>query len=243
MFDELTSSKLAYYVYALVNPMNRNVFYIGKGYENRVFEHVKEVLTSTENTQSLKQNEIYEIIRNGREIEHYIIRHGLTENEAFLIESVLIDYNNTLINKLTNEVSGHYSTIWGIKTAEELVRQYNAPDLELLTDPVIIININRKYKDTKTRSISVYEATKQAWVINEKRLDSTKYALAEFQGIIIGVFEIKKWYKIISKEDKRKQRWGFEGIEAPEKIKIKYLNKSIAKYKKRGAANPIRFKL
>ena len=243
MFDNLTSSKLAYYVYALVNPLNGQVFYIGKGNGNRVFDHVNGVLNSSESTLSLKQNEISEIIQNGCEIGHYIIRHGLTENEAFLVESVLIDYNNTMIQKLTNEVSGHYSAIWGIKTAEELIRQYNAPDLEQLTDPVIIININRKYKDTKSKSITVYNATKQAWVIDEKRLKSIKYALAEFQGIIIGVFEVKKWYEIRSEEDKRKQRWGFDGIEAAEEIKNKYLNKSIAKYKKKGAANPIRFKL
>lgn len=66
------------------------------------------------------------------------------------------------MHKLTNEVNGHHSAFYGIKTTEELIRQYNAPDLDALTDSVVIININRKYKDTKNKAISVFEATKRS---------------------------------------------------------------------------------
>ncbi|MEY2921510.1 MAG: hypothetical protein RL108_119 [Bacteroidota bacterium] len=243
MFDEITSSKLGYYVYALVNPINGKVFYIGKGIANRVFAHVEEVLNLKEIPYSIKQSEINELLKLNKKIEHYILRHGLTEKEAFLIESVLIDYNNTLINKLTNEVNGHSSAFWGIKSTDELIRQYNAPKLDELSDPVVIININRKYKDTKSKAISVYEATKQAWVISGSKIKNIKYALAEFQGIIIAVYKITNWYQILTEENKTKVRRGFDGIEAPEEIKQKYFHKSIAHHKKQGAANPIRFKL
>lgn len=243
MFDDLTSSKLGFYVYALVNPKTGKVFYIGKGIANRVFAHVQEVLSSNEVVHSIKQSEINEILKLNKKIDHYILRHGLTEREAFLVESVLIDYNNTLINKLTNEVNGHKSAFWGIKSTDEIIRQYNAPKLDVLSDPVIIININKKYKDTKSKSISVYEATKQAWVISGNKINNIKYALAEFQGIIIGVYEILKWYQIVTDENKTKIRRGFDGIEAPDHIKQKYYHKSISHHKKPGAANPIRFKL
>jgi hypothetical protein len=243
MFDEITSSKLGYYVYALVNPINGKVFYIGKGIANRVFAHVEEVLNLKEIPYSIKQSEINELLKLNKKIQHYILRHGLTEKEAFLIESVLIDYNNTLINKLTNEVNGHNSAFWGIKSTDELIRQYNAPKLDELSDPVVIININRKYKDTKSKAISVYEATKQAWVISSSKIKNIKYALAEFQGIIIAVYKITNWYQILTEENKTKVRRGFDGIEAPEEIKQKYFHKSIAHHKKQGAANPIRFKL
>lgn len=243
MFDNITSTKLGYYVYALSNPITKKVFYIGKGYNNRVFAHVNEILEFKSDINSLKKSEIKTIIDNGKNIEHYIIRHGLTENEAFLIESTLIDYNNILVHKLTNEVNGHHSAFYGIKTTEELIRQYNAPDLEALTDAVVIININKKYKDTKNKAISVYEATKEAWVIGEKKRSEVKYALAEFQGIIIGVYEILNWYSAQTENNINNKRWGFNGKEASEEIKKKYINKSILYAKKRGAANPIRFKL
>ncbi len=243
MFDEITSSKLGYYVYALLNPITGKVFYIGKGISNRVFTHVEEVQNLKKIPNSIKQSEINEILKLNKKIEHYIIRHGLTEKEAFLLESVLIDYNNTLINKLTNIVSGHESAFWGIKSTDELIRQYNAPKLDELTDPVVIININKKYKDTKLKSISIYDATKQAWKISSSRIKNIKYALAEFQGIIIGVYEIKNWYEIFTEENKTKARKGFDGFEAPKEIKEKYFHKSIAHHKKQGAANPIRFKL
>ena len=243
MFDNLTASKLGYYVYALVNPLTSKVFYIGKGYNNRVFAHVKDVLENNGEIYSIKKSEIKEILDIGKQIEHYIIRHGLTESEAFLIESTLIDYNNILIHKLTNEVSGHHSAFYGIKTTDELIRQYNAPKLEQLSDSVVIININRKYKETKNKGITVYEATKEAWVIGNQKRNEVNYALSEFQGIIIGVFEILHWYPIQTNNNTNNNRWGFEGNEAPEIIKSKYLNTSIMHAKKRGAANPIRFRL
>jgi hypothetical protein len=243
MFDNLTIEKLGYYVYALVNPLTNKVFYIGKGVQNRVFAHVQEIIENNSIVNTLKKNEIKSIIDSGNQIEHYIIRHGLSESEAFLVESTLIDYNNILVHKLTNEVSGHHSAFFGIKTTDELIRQYNAPKLEQLTDPVIIININRKYKEIKTKETSIYQATKEAWVIGEKKRAEVKYALAEFQGIIIGVFEIIKWYSVQTDNNTNNNRWGFDGIEANEIIKKKYLNTSILYAKKRGAANPIRFKL
>jgi hypothetical protein len=107
----------------------------------------------------------------------------------------------------------------------------------------VIININRKYKETKNKGITVYEATKEAWVIGDKKRTEVRYALAEFQGIIIGVFEILHWYPIQTNNNTNNNRWGFEGNEAPEIIKSKYLNTSIMHAKKRGAANPIRFRL
>ena len=100
MFDNLTSEKLHYYVYALINPINNKPFYIGKGKGNRVFAHKEDVLNR--NTQnSLKEDEIISILESGLDIKHIIIRHGLKENESFLLESTLIDFANYFDKKLT----------------------------------------------------------------------------------------------------------------------------------------------
>lgn len=242
MFDEITSLKLKYYVYALVNPITLKPFYIGKGKGNRVFEHVNEFLNNSSLVANEKHKEIDMVLSQNKKITHSIIRHGLTEKEAFLLESTLIDYQNNFISKLSNQFSGHDSSFYGIKSTDELIRQYNAPPLQKLHHSVIIININKRYADTKS-SMSIYEATKQAWVISEKRLPTIEYALAEFQGIIIGVFKVREWYKVLTDNNKQNKRWGFNGEEAEINIKSLYLNKSIAHVKKKGAINPIRFNL
>ena len=240
MFDNLTSEKLHYYVYALINPINNKPFYIGKGKDNRVFAHKEAVLNR--NTQnSLKDDEIVSILESGLDIKHIIIRHGLKENESFLLESTLIDFANYFDEKLKNIVSGHESDFYGIKTTDEIIRQYNAPKLEKLHHAIIIININRNYAKTRSSSNSIYEATKQAWVVSQSRRDTVKFALSEFEGIIIGVFEIKEWYPVITQNNKLNNRWGFIGQQANAEIRDLYLNKSIMHAKKRGAANPIRY--
>ena len=98
-----------YYVYGLIDPRDKQIFYIGKGTENRVFEHERE---SQENPDSekLKLKTISEIKDKGFEVEKIIINSNLSEEEAFAAEASLINaFNYVGDNKLTNIVAGHHS--------------------------------------------------------------------------------------------------------------------------------------
>ena len=96
-FSHKVKEALGYYVYALVDPRNSKIFYIGKGKENRVFQHAKSALEDilkdalSENAPSLKLDTIRSIISEGKKVAYYIIRHNLEEEEAYLVESTLID--------------------------------------------------------------------------------------------------------------------------------------------------------
>jgi hypothetical protein len=240
MFDNKTSEYLEYYVYALIHPTTDKPFYIGKGIGNRLFNH-KHCALNTEDS-SLKLDIIREITSSNLEVKHIVIRHGLTEKEAFEVEASLIDLGNYIGFDLSNIMDGHYAENRGLMTSDEIIRRYNAKPLEALLHPAIIININKKYSRGNS-SEDIYLATKQAWVVGEQKRNITKFALSEYAGIIIEVFEIKEWYNVVTEDNKRNNRWGFSGVVASDEVRNLYLNKSIAHTKKKGAANPIKYRL
>jgi uncharacterized protein len=240
MFDEKTIQKLQYYVYALIDSRNNKPFYLGKGKNNRVFDHIECALENP--IASDKYEKIREVVNAGSNIKHIIIKHGLTEKIAFQIESSLIDYSIYFGYKLTNEVLGRNSIENGLMSSDEIIRKYNAPKLESIDKGIVMININKTYKRGSGVD-GIYQATKESWVIDKNKISTIKYALAEYKGLIVEVFKTSNWYQVetLDKNGQPKIRWGFNGDMAQEDIRSKYVNTSVAHVKVRGAANPIRY--
>ncbi len=227
MFPQSVIEQLDYYVYFLRDPSNEEIFYVGKGKGNRVFEHVGCALADV--TESDKLDRIRAIKKSGKAVEHFVLRHGLTEHAAFEVEAAIIDFVG--IHNLSNLQAGHYSTDFGIKTTEEVVAMYSAPPFE--TDqPVLLININKLFDKEMTES-DIYEATRKSWLVGPRR-NKAKYAVATYRGLTREVYAIKEWYRI-------GDRWGFNGERADEDTRSSLRYKSIAGMAKRGAANPIRY--
>lgn len=114
MFSQSTMEQLKYYVYLLKDPSNNEIFYVGKGINNRLFNHLNCALEGEENSDKL--NRIRDVISLGNNVIHYVLRHGLSEKEAFEIEASVIDVIG--IQNLTNAQSGHYSDDYGLKTCD-----------------------------------------------------------------------------------------------------------------------------
>jgi uncharacterized protein len=249
-FSQKTQEELKYYVYVLIDPRNNKIFYVGKGFSNRVFSHINEALENPKETEKL--DTIRAIKNDSKKVKHFIIRHGLEENEAFLVESVLIDFltykDFSQVAKITNIVSGHHSFNQGIKTVEECEILYNCKELkkEDVKHNILVININRTYDKKRKRKNenpiyerpNIYEATRGWWVLDLNRAMNTEYVLAEFKGVIRAIFKPQKWLQDI--ENRGNKRWGFEGYEVNDKnILDLYMNKEVPKMK--GMANPIRY--
>ena len=171
-FDEKTMQALCYYVYMLVDPLNDIPFYIGKGQGNRIFDHLNCSLNHV-GDENIKYSTIRSIVERNQKVKHFIIRHGLTERNAFEVEAALIDFMNYHGYELTNEVSGHNSFNRGLMTSEEIKRLYNADSLMFIESDCVIININKKYK-RGNESQSIYESTKETWSIGKKKKEVTR---------------------------------------------------------------------
>lgn len=225
---------LGAYVYYLRDSRNQEVFYVGKGNGNRVFQHLNNALENPQETDKIDR--ITTILKDGGEVQHMILRHALTDDEAFLVESCLIDFFGK--ENITNAVSGHRSTVFGAKTAEEISIMYDAEPCEI-DDPVLIININRRFE----RNMGIedlYRFTRSAWVLGPKR-ENAKFALSSYRGICREVFEIHSWNSVPRPNESHSTRWEFTGQVASDSIRTKYLHKSLEQYVKKGAQNPVRY--
>ena len=71
MFPQSVIEQLDHYVYFLRDPRSKEVFNVGKGNGNRIFEHVSCALTKS--TESDKLDRIRAIKNSGNTVEHFVL--------------------------------------------------------------------------------------------------------------------------------------------------------------------------
>lgn len=231
MFSQAAIEQLKYYVYFLQDPTNGEVFYVGKGKGNRVFQHLECAIETDGSTEKLDR--IRTIISSGKEVRHYILRHGLSEEDSFEIEAAMVDFLG--LSKLSNIMGGHYSSDFGIKTADEIEAMYRPEELRT-SIPLMLFNLNRLYRRDMTER-ELYKATRQSWVAGGRR-QRAQYAIACYCGLTREVYEIHRWFPV---DCGGRTRWGFDGQKASDDIQRELRYKNIDYLFGRGAANPVRY--
>lgn len=229
-FSQITKENIGYYVYCLIDPRNEEIFYIGKGCGSRVFAHQQEEGNNPKNIR------IQEIQNAGRDIEKYIIRYGLTEEEAFHLEAALIDIFSARIwsgRQLLNIMGGHHCLDHGMKSVAEVEAYFCVESINKseIHHNVLVININRTY----AKLDNIYESTRKSWVLSENKLKEIELVFSEYKGIFRKVFQPVSWQPTI--DENGRKRWMFEGIDVSDQYP-QYINKKNG-LKKQGQANPV----
>lgn len=235
-FPPEVKETLKSYVYLYVDPSNNCPFYVGKGRGNRAFAHLGDT------DESRKVERIAAIRASGKEPRIEILRHGLTDDQAALVEAAVIDCIG--LDHLTNAVSGQHSRSFGRVSVDDVLLAQTAPKADI-DKPCILITINRLYRSGMT-DIELYEATRGIWKVGRRR-EEAKFAMAVFQGVIREVYEIECWHRagtlLYSTRDAtefaKSGRWEFEGQVARERSR--YVRTSVRHLLKGSNQNPIRY--
>lgn len=250
-----------YYVYGLVDSRNNELFYIGKGKENRVFSHEKDA-ERDEKQESKKLERIREIEQSGYNVSKVILNYGLSEAEAYASEASLINaYRCKHISNnppLVNLQSGHaLDEALSVEEFEEMkgAEILEPKDFEILKNcgcsEILCVLIHNQYKVLKEKyrivpEDEVYDIVRGCWTASLDRAKSTKLVFGVNNSNIVAVYSPTKddWHKCseekyqdkIPKHNKRPvkliaNRIYFDYDYKKDSQFLVFLNKSLAKIK------------
>ncbi len=179
------------YVYIYSDPRDGKPFYIGKGVGNRVYSHLED------RSESEKVSRIDEIHQAGLEPQIDILRYGLSDLEARLVEASAID----LIGRenLTNRVAGYHDHSVGRMSSQDIREILAAKPVEV-RHRAILFTINRLYRSGMS-PLELYETTRGMWKLGKRR-ERAEYAMCVTYGIVREVYHIDQWYPAGTQEYK-----------------------------------------
>ena len=217
--------RINHYVYRLIDPRNGQTFYIGKGKDDRIFQHSKGVIKLTAEEQesdSEKIKTIRQIHSLGLEVIHIVHRHGMDEKTAFEVEAALIDATPGL----TNIQNGYGSNDFGPMHVNELERLYKSEILDVGEEKCLLIKVKQEVVD----NFGLYQATRHCWQLNINRVSNVDFAISTVNGIVREVYSIMDWVPVGN-------RWEFNGTVATEKSSWKFTRIPDI-YRRKGMASP-----
>lgn len=240
------AEKLGTYVYALLDPRDRTIFYVGKGRGDRVYSHVWAAMGEASRIQDGKDSEpaavrsakvsrIKDIYSSGEAVEHFILRHQIEPGEnadkaALAIEQTLIDALRLVETSgdtatLTNIAGGHTKTELGVLPLTELIRRYAAVPAPPIEEPHVVLVVNAAKDPLKSKE-EVYDAGRGWWKAGVPARNTPQIPIFFIAADIVrAVYRADTW------EQKADGVWAFNG-KADAELEAKYVGTSLAEVKK-----------
>lgn len=236
------ASKLGFYVYVYVNPLDDSVFYVGKGKGARALTHLDALPQEKRRIATV----ISEIRSQGEEPRIDILAHALPSAKAALqVETAAIDLLG--VETLANAVRGWGSAKFGRRPLSELSGHYLRREARI-REPAILIRITKLYRFGMS-DVELYDATRSAWKVGPRR-ERAELAMAVFEGVVREVYVITEWLPGGSTfnsrgngkaAEARRGRWEFVGTLASDELRRRYINHYVGHLFTKGAQNPIAY--
>lgn len=206
-----------YYVYVLYD--GNEPFYVGKGEGTRVFSHeeelsacLNEMLVDCEDEEQEEQArreysrklERIQRAKNNNSFKRVIIKHGLSEYEAFMVESAVMNSLRYTGFELTNIMNGHSSnkerkSDCNLEAYEvsSFVNNYAPEKFDIhdisqeILQESIFINITETYKKCRENNIEdLWDAVRGNWRLGVNVANEIRYIFVISRNIVRGIFEI-----------------------------------------------------
>ena len=191
-FSNKTKEHLQFYVYGLVDPRDKKIFYVGKASaNNRAFDHLKAVASKSD-----KSAKIDEIRAAKFEPQVEILRYGLeSERVALEVEAAIIDAIG--LENLTNVVRGHGVERWRM-LAQEVERLHGSVPVKVseIRERCMLFYIHNTYSPTLSEQ-EIYDCVRQFWhEVSESNRRTLAYpvGLGIVEGVVVRVYSIAAWF-------------------------------------------------
>ncbi|MCI4661368.1 MAG: hypothetical protein MRY63_06030 [Neomegalonema sp.] len=190
-FSPRVAEKLGYYVYRLIDPRDGSTFYVGRGVDNRIFDHMDEAF---EGRRSEKTDRISAIHRAGYKVVTVIHRHALRDQEeAAVVEAALIE----AFPNLTNQVSGEGTRLYGCRDTDKVIGEYDLPPANFAYEKCLILSISSHWPkiadDAPTSWSDIYARARHGWALDVGRAAKADWIVVEARGIIRAIFTAERW--------------------------------------------------
>ncbi|MBY4573413.1 hypothetical protein ACN94_07435 [Gordonia paraffinivorans] len=248
---------LGVYVFALVDPRDASVFYVGAGRGNRVVHHSRAALAGVDPDTaeivgaadpaavwSATEELIRDIDADGFGVEHWILRYG--DEVADSVEALMSyveRYSGDLATlarlQLTNGSDLDDAASRGVIRLDELVLQHAAPIAPPLPEPCVLVKVDDAARPDASAE-QIYEWARSGWRAGPHRTVPDLPVLVFADDIVRAVHRVDFWETFRDAEGNLDpKRWVYTG--APDvELEQRYVGTSLREVRERrgGKWNP-----